>query len=82
MENTTNSVLIDAAQQYLAQVVTKKGGNLKLAAKKAGLNEWWVHSFRNGRIKNPSAQKIEKLLTSAGFTVSVLKELQADKDFE
>lgn len=81
MENTTDSVLIDAAKQYLQEVVTKKGSNLKLVAKNSGLTEWWVHAFREGKIKNPSAQKIELLLTSAGFTVSVLKELQADKDF-
>lgn len=82
MENTTNSVLIDAAHQYLQETVTKKGSNLKLVAKAANLTEWWVHAFRNGKIKNPSAQKIEQLLTSAGFTVCVLKELEVDMDFK
>lgn len=81
MENTTNSVLIEAAQSYLEQVVTKKGENLKLVAKGANLTESWVYSFKEGKIKNPSVQKIEQLLMFAGFTVKVLKELQSDMDF-
>lgn len=80
MENATNSVLIDTAKKYLQEVVAEKGNNLKLVAKAANLNEWWVHSFSQGKIKNPSTQKIEQLLLSAGFTISVLNEIKADKD--
>ena len=81
MENATNSLLIHTAKKYLQEVVAKKGNSLKQVAKAANLNEWWVHSFSQGKIKNPSVQKIEQLLLSAGFTISVLKGIQADKDY-
>lgn len=80
MNITTNSILIQAAMEYLKSVALGKN-KLRQVAKEAGLTEAWLYKFYEGKIESPSVQKIEKLLTHGNYSINVLKELQADKDF-
>mgnify|MGYP005995023427 FL=1 len=80
MNITTNSILIQAAMEYLKSVALGKN-KLRQVAKEAGLTEAWLYTFYEGKIESPSVQKIEKLLTHGNYSINVLKELQADKDF-
>ncbi|MEH6554509.1 hypothetical protein [Pseudoalteromonas tetraodonis] len=79
MNPTTNSLLIDEAMKYLKSIAVSKN-KLKQVAKEAGLTESWMYKFYEGKIKSPSVQKIEKILSQGGYSINVLKELQSDKD--
>lgn len=70
MPENERSILVDTARSYLTG---RSYGQLKKAATAAGLSEQWLYKFHQGKIENPSVIKIEKLLLSAGFDITVEK---------
>lgn len=62
------------AVSHLEEEYSRQRGRLNVIAEETGLSVEWLHKVRRGRIKEPSAEKLERVLRHGGFDVQVIKD--------